>query len=136
MAHTSNTSDKYEFVSREEDIDFNRILREAPKGTNFILVEARTRDNSRVKEWALLIHNSVLTNPLVQGFCIHEDDFDDRDENHISPEWGEDEVASTKLFSYRVTGGEGKAPGKIKKQIEDIKKALNPKDTKTVVTLF
>ena len=121
MAHTSNTSNKYEFVSREEDIDFNRILREAPKGTNFILVEARTRDNSRVKEWALLIHNSVLTNPLVQGF---------------SPEWGEDEVASTKLFSYRVTGGEGKAPGKIKKQIEDIKKALNPKDTKTVVTLF
>ena len=134
--NTAEPEHSYDFVSTYEGIDFVRIVKEAPKGTPFILVEAKTKQGNHPIAWALLIHNDVLSDNRVEGYCIHEEEVNDEDKDHISPEWGDNVIAGKTLYSYRHVGGEGRAPGRIKQQIETIKSALNPKDVRTKVTLL
>jgi hypothetical protein len=123
----------YSFVSAEEDVDFIRIVREAPKDTQFILVETRTRQN-QAKESTLLVNNDVLRDERVQGYPLA----DLYVENSVRPDWGHSDSPDTngKLYSYRYWAFQGAFPGKVRKQVDNIKRALNPKDTKTIVTLL
>ena len=132
----SNTvSNQYSFVSAEEDVDYDRILRETPRGTLFILVEERTRDN-QAKDWSLFVHNKVLSDPRVQGVSLG-DTGAYKEVRTVSPTWGWDEMGETKLHSYRMADiGPDAIPGYVRKTIDYIKRTLNPKDTRTVVTLF
>jgi len=135
---TETASNQYSFVSAEEDIDYDRILRETPKGTLFILVEERTRDN-QAENWSLFVHNTVLTNPEVKGVSLGS-----KETYHvvttIGPEWGYNYIENfngkVDLHSYRVVSGPGAVPGYVRKKIDYIKRSLNPKNRKTVVTLF
>ncbi len=130
----SNQSTQYSFVSRKEDVDYDRVLRESPRGTQFILVEERTRKNQAIS-WTLLVHSSVLNDERIQGVQLGHD-LTMSSVKTIGPKWGYDEVESTKLYSYRAISGDGSVPGYVKKGIDNIKRALNEKNTKTVVTLF
>ena len=132
----SDKSTQYSFVSREEDVNYDRILRESPKGTQFILVEDRDRKN-QARGWTLLVHNSVLTDERVQGIKLgHEGTADGV--KTISPTWGHDSAGpnDTPLYAYRAISAPDAVPGYVLQTVHAIKRALNEKDTKTVVTLF
>jgi hypothetical protein len=125
---------QYSFVAAKSDIDYDRILREAPKGTLFLLVERRTRTD-QADDWSLFVHNTVLTDERVEGVLLgHKDTH--RSLTGISSNWGYSKIGDTELHSYRVIGAKGSVPGYVRKNIDHIKRALNPKDTKTVVTIF
>ena len=118
---------KYHFVVNEQDVDYIRILREAPRQTPFILVEEKTRTN-QPKVSVLLVHKSVLNNPELQGLRLGT--------GEVSPTWGGDTELGEieKLHSYRYVWYNKKLPGIIKQQIEAIRRTLNPKNTKVAVT--
>ena len=52
------TPSSYTFVSTDEDVDLLRIIREAPAGSPFILIEKRNRNNKT--DTFLLVHETVL----------------------------------------------------------------------------
>ena len=116
------TGNSYDFVSREDDIDYVRIVKEAPAKTPFILVEERDRLSGRPKHWSLFIHNDVLNHPALVNFFGG---------------WGLNEISyggsSKKLYSYRVFGGDGKFPGYTKQFLEFIRRRINPKNIRTSV---
>jgi hypothetical protein len=120
--------DKYNFVARKNDVDYIRIVREAPKNTPFILVEEKNR-KGQPRVSVLLIHKSVLSHHKLQGMEVSGES--------ISPSWGhknspfEDKKL---LYSYKYVVFQGKLPGFIKKEVESLRVALNPKDTKVLVT--
>jgi hypothetical protein len=112
-------SNQYSFVAKEEDVDYTRIVREAPKGTPFILVEERSRDN-QAKNWALFVHVSVLNDSRLGLVTYWGDKWEDEPSTH----------------DYRYVRRLGAFPGLLRKEIDSIKRSLNPKNTKTVVTLL
>lgn len=126
----------YSFVAREDDIDFGRIIREAPEGTPFILVESRTRKN-QTKESLLLVSEEVLEDERTQGFPLADVYFED---NTVEPRWGHpynpNDPTNQKLVGYRYWAFQGRLPGRVRRQIDAIKNAINPKDTKVFVTLL
>ncbi len=127
----------YKFTSTEEGVDYIRIVREAPKGTPFILVEERTRVGNKPIAWSLFVHNDVINNPAVKRFFTF-------DSGILNPayvdldKWGVDSIEyngeTHKLYSYRVVGGEGRFFSSDRKTIESIKQRLNPRSIKTTVT--
>lgn len=125
---------QYSFVSAYEDVNYIRVVREAPTGTPFILVETRTRDN-QAKDWNLFIHNKVLTDPRVKGFVVGNTNAFPSIKT-IGPTWGHADLYEEELHSYRSIGGDGAFPGYIRREVDDLKKALNPKDTKTLVSFL
>ena len=115
----------YDFVAKEEDVDYIRIVREAPKDTPFIFVEERTRNGYKPSSWTLLVHNDLLKR--LEGLFLVLDELE------VNASWGDDEIPTLqgpkKLYSYRTIGGSGRFPGHVKQQVEKIKRMLNPKQT-------
>ena len=116
----------YSFVAREKDVDYQRIVEEAPEGTQFVLVETRTRNN-QTKESILMVHVSVLKSEKIQQHRLGS--------GRISKKWGY-KNSSGPLSSYRFMAFVGPVPGKIMQQIEGLKRDMNPKNTKVVVKLL
>lgn len=123
----------YSFVAAWEDVDYMRILKEAPEGTPFVLVETQTR-NKQAKDWYLFIHRDILSNEKTQGLIVGRDKALKR-VTTVSPAWGHEDK-ETVLSTYRYIAGEGAIPGYVKQQIESVKRALNPKNTKTRVSFL
>ena len=134
MARKEEDYANYSFVSTEEDVDYVRIINEAPEGTPFILVETRTRTN-QAKEWHLFIHNDVLQNPLAQGVYVG-DELTHPLIKTLGPEWGYEDCVSGHLENYRCISGDGATPGYVKQQVVSVKRLLNVKNTKTFVSFL
>ena len=111
----------YSFVSREEDVDYERILREAPEGEDFVLVQTADR-RGRPKGWFLLVRNRVLDLPETKNLIL--------DGEYLSGSWGYD----APRVDARFRSGSGKFPAEIKQEIEIIRARLNPKNCRTTVT--
>lgn len=132
----------YSFVAREEDVDYLRVVREAPKDTSFIIVQERTRKNRPIF-WMLLVNKSILSDHRAHGLPLGTQ-FRGKGQK-VFHTWGYDSpdtvfgTGDTRLFHhYRAIGGNGKFPGEIKQQIQRIRAALNPetKNVKATVTLI
>ncbi len=123
----------YSFVAAWEDVDYMRILKEAPEGTPFVLVETQTRTR-QAKDWYLFIHQDILSNEKVQGLIVGGRNCVSLIKT-ISPTWGHEDN-DTVPVTYRFISGDGAIPGYIKQQVEAVKRALNPKDTKTKVSFL
>lgn len=131
---SNDLKNQYTFVAANEDVDFNRIIAEAPKDTKFILVEERTRTR-QAKVWSLFVHSSILNDPRVQGITLGDES--DCHDNVLGPEWGHSSLDDTAVLqNYRFIAHEGAVPGYVKKGIDYIKRDLNPKDTKVFVSLY
>ena len=129
----------YSFVTRKEDVDFIRIIKEAPKGSPFILVVTNNRIG-QPQGWHFFVHNDILNNEDLQGLFFGTKFYNG---NTLNPSWGYTEVYTGPvefdapvLRSYRYISGNGKFPGYIKQQIETIRRILNPKNIETVVTFL
>ena len=129
----------YTFVTRSEEIDPIRVVKEAPAGTPFILMEESTRKGHPVR-WTLFVSNNVLSDPDLFGRLLGLKKAVWRDRT-CHEFWGWDQVSyeneeAKPLYSYRALSGTGKFPGYIKQQIEAIRRALNlnPKNAKVKVT--
>lgn len=123
---TEMLDNKYSFVSREEDVDYLRILRETPKNTPYVLVEEKTRHNRPVT-WTLFIHKSMLNNPDVQGKKVLG--------HSVSPTWGISSLPDGhEAFSYRYLSGSGKFPGIVKQELEKLRRGKTGKTRLTRVT--
>ena len=112
----------YSFVSREEDVDYARIIKEAPESEDFILVERKSR-SGRPKDWMLLVRDRVLNRPETKNLLL--------DGEYLSGSWG---YKVPGLLYARSRSGLGKFPAKIKQEIEVIRAQLNPKNCRTTVT--
>lgn len=112
----------YSFVSREEDVDYERILREAPESEDFVLVEKKSR-SGRPKDWMLLVRDRVLNRPETKNLIINGE--------FLSGSWGYNVPG---LLYARSHSGLGKFPAEIKQEIEVIRARLNPKNCRTTVT--
>ena len=123
----------YSFVAAWEDVDYMRILKEAPEGTPFVLVETQTR-NKQAKDWYLFIHQDILSNEKAQGVIVGGRKCVSTIKT-ISSTWGHED-SDTAPDTYRFISGDGAIPGYIKQQVEAVKRALNPKDTRVVVTML
>jgi hypothetical protein len=132
MGSVKESDRKYIFVAAYEEVDYPRVLREAPEGTPFILVETQTR-TKQAKDYELFIHNSILTDERVQGLTVGNQGTL-RHITTISPTWGHNDDIDG--LPYRYIGGDGAIPGYIKQQVEAVKRLLNPKDTRNVVTFL
>lgn len=136
--------EKYDFVSTVEGIDVERIVKEAPKGTPFILIEVKEKDSNRKLGWALLVRNSVLNHPdlasevgedYIRGYSLGERDLGgDIIPWIVGDDWGSSYLGGIRLHSFRVISGEGKFPGYIKQEIAGIRGILNPKNIRTTVS--
>lgn len=121
---TMNSDHTYRFVSRAEDVDYLRIIRETPKHTPFVLVEERSRQDKQTKGWTLFIHRKILNNPILQGKHIFEP---------LSPDWGISSFPDVREYPYRYISHSGKFPGIMRHKIDKLKSFLNGKDTLTEV---
>lgn len=111
----------YSFVSREEDVDYARILRETPESEDFVLVQTADR-RGRPKGWLLLVRNRVLDLPGTENLTL--------DGEYMSESWG----YGVPRVDARSRSGSGKFPAEIKQEIEAIRAQLNPKNCRTTVT--
>lgn len=131
----------YSFTSRPEDVDFIRILKEAPKDTPFILVTTHDKKTHHQSHF-LFVHNSVLSNPAAKGMKLGGKLQLAYEETSISPDWGfayapcgvKQFHIGDHLYSYRCMAIVGK-PGILKSQIERIKAAISPKRKSVVTTV-
>ena len=127
------TPSSYTFVSTDKDVDLLRIIREAPDA-QFILIEKKNRNTNKVISH-LLIHEKVLNNPTVKNLKIYE--------LPVDRNWGVDSLGYFPGKSLIGTGYQGHYlcdynynVSTVRAEIEAVIKALNPKDTKTVVTVW
>lgn len=119
---------RYSFVSAEQDVDYVRIVREAPAGTLFIVVEERNRFTNRAKGWVLLVHNTILRNDDLKYHNLAGETLG------VCGGWGQKDLPNGKeLFSYRFVVGSGKFPREILQEIEKLKKLVSKKNTITTV---
>lgn len=121
-----NSNDAYRFVSKAEEVDYLRILREAPQGTLFILVEVKTRQN-KPKSWTLFVHKKILNNPDLKdkklGFLTikHGDHFHTVPAK-ISSGWGDEvKVGPSVDPNFRYLSGTGKVSGLIKHHVDSVR---------------
>jgi hypothetical protein len=122
----------YTFVSTDKDVDLLRIIREAPAGSPFILIEKRNRNNKT--DTFLLVHEKVLNNPAVKNFPLYLGP-------GVQSNWGILRLGNFPGISLDGSGYRGHRifnhpTHKLRAEIENIIKALNPKDTKTTVTVW
>ena len=118
-------SDRYTFISAESSVDYIRIVREAPQGTQFILVQKRDRFIQRATGWVLLVHKALLEDERIYRHYLAGE--------AVSEGWGDDNANGKTLYSYRFVEGQGKFPGELRGEVERIKKLLSEKDTLTTV---
>jgi hypothetical protein len=119
---TENPS-SYTFVSTDKDVDLIRVVEEAPEGANFILVESRDRNNNVLKKSWVLVSRSALQNPRLQNGTLHN--------QAVSPSWG---ITFTK--GWRISFVTQNYVQAVRENIEALLRVLNPKNTKTTVTVW
>jgi len=131
----SVTDNSYTFVSERKDVDFVRIVREAPAGTPFIVIEIKDRATGKSRygnepEILVLIHNNVVKNPRakdlkVLGYKISDSGY-----------WSNDPASVPHLYSYVGRWVYEDKVNTFRNEIAKVKKALNSKDTVTKVELL
>ena len=127
------TPSSYTFVSTDKDVDLLRIIREAGD-VQFILIEKKNRNTNEVIAH-LLIHEKVLNNSAVKNLKIYG--------LPVDRNWGVNRLGyfpgksliGTGYQGHRLYPGDGDVE-KIRAEIEAVIKALNPKDTRTTVTVW
>ena len=124
--------DTYEFVARKSDVDYQRIIDEAPDSTDIIVVEERER-NGRPTQAVVLLNARLALDPRVQNKIVA---------GASVAEWinEEDDFAEEhREFSFiPLVLDTPKLPGFVKRQIANIQRALNPspKNRKVKVSLY
>jgi len=129
-----DTDTTYRFVSKHDDVDYLRIIKEAPQGTPFILVEEKTRQN-KPKSFSLFIHKTILNDqkfartskggnpmsPKIYG-------------QHLGSSWGDNRIGPVYLQNYRYISHAGKFNGIFKQKLVKLLNGHPAKDTLTEVT--
>ena len=128
-----STPSNYTFVSTDKDVDLLRIVREARDGSPFILIEKKNRTSNKTDTF-LLVHEKVLNNPTLSNLRL----YGERVENN----WGVYSLGHFPGKDLEGTGYQGhfvngdRNVSNLRAEIEAVIKALNPKDTKTTVTVW
>jgi len=122
----------YTFVSTDKDVDLLRIIREALAESPFILIEKKNR-NSNKTDTFLLVHESILNNPSTYKLPLYGVDF--------HKNWGIVNLGGFPGTNLTGTGYRAHEifdypTRKLRAEIEAVIKALNPKNTKTTVTVW
>jgi len=114
-----DTEKQYRFVSGSDDVDYIRIVREAPQGTPFILVEEKTRNN-KPRSWVLFVHTKILKSAALKDKRLGFEP--NKEKNKLGGQWGEEiQINGTTISDYRYIKGVGKAHGLLKHQIDAIR---------------
>lgn len=116
---------EYHFISREHEVDYSRIVKEAPPRTPFILVEDQNRAH-KTRGWILFVHEQVLAvGGLLDNISLAGE--------KVSPDWGVDKFQGKRFEGYRLRSAPGEFPKRIRPQIERLKARMSERDTKTIV---
>jgi len=113
----------YTFVSTDKGVDLLRIANEADEGTKFILIECKNRNTGLTGKVWLLVSHAALNNPVLQNGILYD--------QQITPSWG---ISFTE--GWRVHFVAPESVQGVREQIELLIRSLNPKDTKTTVTVW
>lgn len=120
----------YHFVSRFEDIDLPRMIYEAPVGTPYILAESKDKKTNKPLTWTLLVNvNVVLENPAV--YSEDKEDLAGATSGVLSVL----DLHTKEGSSWMLIGDDGRTPSEVRILLQNINKALNPKNTITEVSL-
>lgn len=122
LRNKKQAENRYSFVAREEDVDYLRVVREAPQNAPFILMQETDRFN-QPKRWCLFVHESVLANPKVNKI--------------LGEDWGSKDIYHkgdfVPLHAYRVIGTSGKIPNWVRREVNRIQRKVNPPEKNTKV---
>jgi hypothetical protein len=125
----------YRFTSTAENVDFERVIKEAAAGTPFILSESRDRKTNKPISWALFVNVSLLEDKRVSS--IYKDFFAILHEKlYYSLKSMKDQPDNILLEAFISLTGLGRVPGVINSVLNRIETHdLNPKDVITHVKL-